>query len=53
MAAQLAGRGVNLPCMKSDQELRFKPGSDRGLLTKVRIMKDELEILSGGERVKS
>lgn len=39
--------------MRSDKELRFKPGGGRGLLTKIRIMKDELEMLSGGKRVET
>jgi len=39
--------------MRSDQELKFKPGGGRGLLTKVRIVTDELEMLSGGKRVET
>lgn len=39
--------------MRGDQELRFKPGGGRQLLTKTRIMKDELEMLSGGKRVET
>lgn len=37
--------------MGSNQELRVKPGGGRGLPPKIRIMKDELEMLSGGRRV--